>query len=157
MTGSARAKRVLLELMVAPMWFWGALSLTLALMLGLAKKPRRDRTDKGLAMAATWRPWVARRYKYSLTVAKAVFYHPAHGGPTQEHEHTHIDQAEVMTLAGFVLALGLVWWSWIAALIVWATSPGLMGANYLQSWLDGDKKGVYRGAENEEAAYAINR
>lgn len=107
-------------------------------------------------LVATWRPWVASRWKYSMAFSAGLVLQP--GGlnvtaRTIDHELVHVRQTEDGALLG--LLLGVVvsliemnpWY-----LLLW---PLLMFGKTL-GWLGAVLRGghVYRDAEHERSAYA---
>lgn len=106
-------------------------------------------------LRATWRPWMATHYGYTLTLAAGQCWHPASVGDarTAEHEHVHVRQDEDNAIAGLFLALVATlvtfnaWW-----LLLWPVTMLVKTAGFLGAILRyGD---VYRDAEHERSAYA---
>lgn len=124
----------------------------LTLMFGFSHSPQY----RGGILVVLWRPWFAKRWRYSTTIGHCVAMHPAHGQRVWFHEtEVHIHQFEDLCLLGDALALLLFHWvDWRVSLILWATSgaPWLV-LNFISGWIRyGDP---YWGSEHERAAYAI--
>jgi hypothetical protein len=128
----------------------------LTLMLGFSRKPHyRDGV-----LTQEWRPWFAKRYRYSLTIGHCITVHPNHLDLKRiwKHELVHIRQYEDAALlsaviAGFLVAMPNYGLSWIEGLILWGSSGALwLLPNFLTGWIRfGD---AYRGSEHERSAYA---
>lgn len=107
---------------------------------------------------ATWRPWVARRWKYSTTLGLSVIYNPKHlENPTdrerlQRHESVHVRQHENQAISGALLAIPLFFIAPLGALVVWCLSPLLPASHWIGAMLRG--KPPYLGAEDERSARA---
>jgi len=139
----------------------GYLWVVAALVFFFAHRPRWD-TDTG-RLRAQWRPWFAKRFKFSTTVA-AIIYHPSHLEHPEiferlrQHELVHIRQFDDESIALWA-ALGLYglhlliqsWWYTAPALFF-----GMVVSNYvgrsLGAWCRGGH--IYRDAEHERSAYA---
>lgn len=133
--------------------FCGAL-----LALGMAKQPRYVRA----VLVVTFRPWVARRWKFSTNIGHGVAVHPEAWDRSFEHEIVHIRQVENLCMlgcwiAGAALASGSPW----LALGIWASSgslwflPNLVNSA-IRYWRRGVPflEAVYYRSEHERAAYA---
>jgi len=140
-------------------WFW--------LLLMVAIYAAHDlRVEPGGVLTAVWRPWAAKRWRYSTTLGHAIIYQPGRRAPVgavptriQEHEHVHVRQAEDDALRSVVLAAFVfTWWAispgttWRAALMIWVFSYAWKSTNFLAAWLRGLR--VYRDTEHERSAYA---
>lgn len=104
-------------------------------------------------LGCTWRPWFAKRYRYSTTLAAGICLHPQGGAQTMAHELVHVRQFEDLAIGAlpFALLVALVAWH-PAWLLLW---PGLLflqiGA-FVGAVLRGGH--MYRDAEHERSAYA---
>lgn len=132
----------------------GWLFVALSLVLLLAKKPRLDKET--LVLEATWRPWFAKRWKYSTTICRGIIYRQEDPSlRIQQHEHTHVEQVEDLLLLAFVLSLmmgiktGDFWWY----LGIHMSGVAWQLPSFLGAVLRG--KHVYRGSGHEEHAYAL--
>jgi hypothetical protein len=104
----------------------------------------------------TWRPWVAKRWRFSTTVGHGFAFHPKAGGLTEYHEFVHIDTYEDLCILGAVLGGLLCIVSWKAGLILWCSSgaPWLL-PNFITGWIRfGD---AYYGSSHERFAYAATK
>ena len=109
-------------------------------------------------LAATWRPWVTRFWKYSTTLARGMVFHPLAGSRTVAHELVHVNQQEDRVLLALVISI--VWAicdgngleSWALHLAVWSSGVLWQVPNFLTAVLRGGH--VYRDAEHERSAYA---
>lgn len=144
-----RILRALLYLLTAP-GFLGWLFPILAMATYAAKSPRML---PGLVLAAEWRPWAAKLWKWSTTFGRGVVLHPERSEATIRHELVHVAQFEDRILLAFFVALVLATVlpvSW--ALGAWISGLAWMAPNFLSAVLRGGH--VYYDAEHEEAAYA---
>lgn len=133
--------------------FLGWLFPLLAILLFAA---RDLRLDDDAVLTATWRPWVARFWKYSTTLgAGMVLWSALDGVPRRvmDHERVHVRQFEDAALAGLVVGLVVsivelqsLW------LLLWPAGALLLLPHYLGAVLRGGH--VYRDAEHERSAYA---
>ena len=123
----------------------------LLLALGMARKPRYRRG----VLHVTWRPWVARRWRYSTTIGHGIALHPDHENDTSviEHEFRHVMQYEDLCMLGCVTALALHYVNPWVALGFWASSGApWMIPNFITALLRYGPRGIYRGALHEQAA-----
>jgi len=140
-------------------WTW----LGLALALGFARAPR---FEPGLVLTAEWRMWVARRWRWSTTIGRAIIYHPDHrdDDPTEvdtrleRHERKHVWQVEDMMLLSLIVA-ALLWLSGtdvLACMVVYVSGGAWQLPNFLAAGLryGFTFDAMYRGAEHERSAYA---
>lgn len=148
-----RILRVLVTLPIFLGWLW-----PLALVaLWFAQRLRWAEPSPGAPriLEATWRPWVARRWRYSTTLAAGRAMHPWHGRVVEAHEAVHTRQSEDWALAGLVLAgVGMAIAPSALWLLLW---PGpcmlvLQLVSYPMAGLRGER--FYRDAEMERSAYA---
>lgn len=150
------ARRIPLAILSAPSLVFGLLALALFGLLGMVSCLRVGQSG-AWAIDATWRPWVAKRWRYSTTLGLSVIYHPDHladAGRMVElhrHESVHVRQHEDHGLLGALLALLAAPWGWEAALAVWLASPAYSAPCWLGAWLRGGDP--YRDAEHERSAY----
>jgi len=86
------------------------------------------------------------------TIGHAVMLAPNMASSVYTHELVHVEQCEANALCSAALALVLVWWSPLAALLLWITLPWLI---YIAAGLCALLRGesYYRGNHLEEAAY----
>lgn len=122
--------------------------------------------EPGLVPTVQWRPWVDRRYQYSLTIGRAICYKPAvRDDPKfidtrmERHERKHIWQAEDLCFMAFLLALPvtIVTGDWILGLIIWSNAIVWLAVNFITAGLrerDFTIEGMYRNAEHERSSYA---
>lgn len=146
------ARRIPLAILSAPPLVFGMLALALLGVLG-AVGCLRVGQHGAYAIDATWRPWVARWWRYSTTFGLCVVYHPEHVGhqEVERHEAVHVRQHQDHACLGALLGLCVVWWSWEAALLLWCVSPLFSAPNFLTAMLRGGDP--YRDAEHERSAY----
>lgn len=154
-------KRAAYVILTLPSMLLGYLFVVAALLFFFAHRPRWD-TDT-TRLRAQWRPWFAKRFKFSTTMG-AIIYNPNHFEPPEtferlrQHELVHIRQFDDESVALFfglgLYGLHVIIQSW------WFTAPvllfGLVLSNYvgrsLGAWLRGGH--IYRDAEHERSAYA---
>ena len=146
------------------MWlFWGT-------RLHFEKRPGKD--PKGKPYPGNWMlVWELKEgnlkgYTYGATTPAPhlIMYREGRNSPVakgdgwmplQEHEHTHGEQYEAMSVAGCMVAAWIIPWSLVLALCVYVAAPFVfMGCFNLTAWIRGEN--IYRGAGTEEAAYAID-
>lgn len=151
-TVRARVGRIIVAVVSAPALVFGMLALALLGLLGAVGCLRVGQSG-AYAIDATWRPWVARWWRYSTTIGLTVIYHPEHVGfgRIERHEAVHVRQHQDHGFLGAALALAVVWWSWEAALVLWCASPLFSAPCWLTAWLRGGD--AYRDAEHERSAY----
>ena len=118
---------------------------------------RPVRAHKGLLMV-TWRPWFAKRWRYTTTLGLVMGTHDPYdvSDTLVAHELIHVRQYIDMNLLGLAIG-GLVCiadWRW--GLGIWASSGMLwLVPNFLTGWIRyGD---AYYGSEHERSAYAQTR
>lgn len=112
--------------------------------------------DDGI-LVATWRPWVVKRWRYSMAFSAGFVLHPAPSlesfARTLAHERVHVRQTEDGALVGLLLGLTITliemnpWYMVLWPLLMWGKTLGWLGAV-----LRGGH--VYRDAEHERSAYA---
>lgn len=148
----SKIKKAALTIIALPPLVFGMLALALLGLLGAVGCLRVGRHG-AYAIDATWRPWVARWWRYSTTLGLAVIYHPRHVDleELRRHEAVHVRQHQDHAFLGALLALAVVWWSWEAALLLWCASPLFSAPCWLTAWLRGGDP--YRDAEHERSAY----
>jgi hypothetical protein len=138
----------------------------LAMALGLARAPR---WEGPAVLSLVWSDWVAKRWKYSTTLGRVIFYQADHRDDDadidtrlERHEHVHVRQVEDIMVHSLPIALA-AWWlyGWAFALGIWSASPLLILLNYvtaaLRYGLGKDKDGnwlFYVESEHERSAYA---
>lgn len=125
----------------------------------------RLRLDADGVLSAVWRPWAARRWRYSTTLSRGVVYQASarndnreHPGSTERHEHVHVRQATDRCLLALVIAaiVGSVTGAWWLALGLWLSG----GLWQLPNMLAGamrygfNMEGFYYGTEHERSARA---
>lgn len=148
----ARVGRIVLAVVSAPSLVFGMLALALLGVLG-AVGCLRVGQHGAYAIDATWRPWVARFWRYSTTLGLSVIVHPEHRDleELRRHEAVHVRQHQDHAFLGAILAIATVWWSREAALLLWLASPAYSAPCWLTAWLRGGDP--YRDAEHERSAY----
>ncbi len=133
-------------------------------------------------LTAQWRPWFAKRYRYSTTLGRAIIYHPdvADGTPNkidtrvEQHEWVHIRQCEDLMVRSCLLGLALwaitgnvylmvgVWFSggplqiinsFTSLLRNWRSRP-VEYTGWSGWWRHWVIDVMYRGSEHERSAYA---
>jgi len=126
-------------------WLVGLLSLT----LGFSQYPS---VKRGVLMTF-WRPWFAKRWRYSTTLGAWMGMHPDHGGTTEFHEAIHIQQYEDLNCLGAMLGGIVAIFNWRLGLILWAFS-GMMWLlpNFITGWIRYGN--AYYGSSHERFAYA---
>lgn len=109
--------------------------LGLLLMAGFAHRPR---FEGAAIMTLQWRPWVAKRYRYSLTFLRLIIWGPGFreldpNDTTTEldenherHERVHVRQFEDAAVQGFFLGLGLASVQWAFGWCVEAWQPAVL-------------------------------
>jgi hypothetical protein len=144
---------------ILPSVLLGYVWITALLVLGMAQNPRYIRG----VPAVTWRPWVAKRWRFSTTIGHGYAMSPRASQRTYYHEHLHVLQYEDLCLLGAALSASLLpWLGWQGSLILWATSgaPWLLPGSFLGSILRFKRRGIswmeaaYRLTEHERSAYA---
>jgi hypothetical protein len=131
--------------------FLGWLYPLLMLVCFAAKDPRLP--GEGV-LAATWRPWVTKFWKYSTTLARGMVLQPNASDRILAHEFVHVRQAEDLVLLGLVLGLVAVWVDPWLGLGLWVAAPLFQLPAFMGALLRGGH--VYRDAEHERSAYAQN-
>lgn len=130
--------------------FLGWLFPLLMLMTGAAH--RLHFLDNAV-LAAYWRPWVTKFWKYSTTFSRGMVLQPCVSPRTLRHELVHVRQAEDGVLLALVIGIlvSLVeldpWWA-----LMWPSGIAWQLPNFLGALL---RKGhLYRDTEHERSAYA---
>ena len=136
-------------------WLVGLLSLT----LGFSQHPSVRRG----VLITFWRPWFAKRWRYSTTLGAWMGMHPNHGQRTEFHEGIHIQQYESLNclsamLSGIIIGVGAIYggevftFAWKLGLILWAFSGMLW---LLPNFLIGLIRygNGYYGSDHERMAY----
>lgn len=147
-----KIKKAALTIVALPPLVFGMIVLALLGLVG-AVGCLRVGQHGAYAIDATWRPWVARWWRYSTTIGLSVIYHPSHVDieEVRRHEAVHVRQHQDHACLGALLGLCVVWWSWEAALLLWGASPLFSAPNFLTATLRGGDP--YRDAEHERSAY----
>ena len=152
-------------------WLVGLLSLT----LGFSQYPS---VKRGVLMTF-WRPWLAKRWRYSTTLGAWMGMHPDHGGTTEFHEAIHIQQYETANVLAAGVCGIVAFWEWRLALILYAfsgmlwllpnflvgwvryhgttpDSPALLAKRFgrLRNWWNKQQTPAYYGSDHERFAYA---
>lgn len=135
----------------------------LAIVLGVAHKPRWEPLAK---LSLVWRPWVEVKMgvtRYSFTLLRTVFYiegardeSPEATTKTERHEGRHIVQVEDnMFIAGnaalTMLGFGHDPWS---CFMVWCLGAIMQLPKYVTGGMRYGWKNWYLDAEHERSAYA---
>lgn len=129
----------------------------LATIFFIAKPLRKDR-EMPFVFVLVWRDRVAKRWRYSTTLAFVMFMHPRHleeqgdNGRTMKHERIHVRQYVDDGILALLLAVPLFFVSWKAAVIVLASAPLYRVSGFLGALLRGGH--VYRDSEHERSAFA---
>jgi hypothetical protein len=157
------AGKVLLFIISMPSVILGYLYVGLCLLLGLSEK---FAYEPGLVPTVQWRPWVDKRYRFSLTIGRGISYKPARrDDPTEintqleRHERKHIWQQEDNCFQSFLLGLpiAIITGDWILGLIIWSSAVVWLSVNFVTAGIrfhDFSIDGMYRNAEHERSAYA---
>jgi len=141
--------KIVLYILVWPSFF-GWLFPLLMICLGAAKDLRF--IGNGV-LAATWRPWAAKLWKYSTTLSRGMVLQADVDERILKHEFVHVRQVEDRLVLALSLALvvSVTTWDWWWMLL-WPTGVAWQLPNFLTAVLrDGH---VYRDAEHERSAYA---
>lgn len=149
---------------------WTLTTYVLALLSLVCFMTRAPRFEGAGIFSLTWRDWVAKRWGYSTTLGRVIFWGPSHRDATHEidervefHERVHIRQNEDFAMLAFVLGLtvaigrwadgevaaGFAWW-----LGLWWASGLFYLTNFLTAMLRYGWIGVYRDSEHERSASA---
>jgi len=155
----ARVGNWVLFLITIPSTLYGWSIVMLSLLLFFAHKPKF--APYGV-LTAQWRPWFAKKWKYSTTFGRGIIYHPKidDGTPdiinsqVEKHEMVHIRQAEDRIILALIIGLVvfLVTKNWILGLGLWMSGAAWQLPNFLTAVLRGGH--VYRDTEHERSAYA---
>lgn len=148
---------------------WALVTWVLGL-LTLGWATHRPRFVGAAILTFRLRGWVAKRWRYSTTIGRAIFWNPRHVQTNTElderierHERVHVRQGEDLMLLSFLvgLAVAIGWWSHGEAMIgvrwwigLWASGGLWLAPNFVTAFLRYGPKGVYRDAEHERSAYA---
>lgn len=142
-------RKLILAALTLPTYLVGYLVALLSWAALIAKNPS---VENGV-LFMTWRDWVAKRWRYSSTIAQVIFIHPhAKNSPrTRMHELVHVRQFEDMSLTVLVIGLLSIW---IPMGVLWLLSPVFLGVSYLASALRHGLDRAYCDAEIERSAYS---
>lgn len=111
------------------------------------------RFEEDAVLAATWRPWVEKRWKYHQTAARGMVFRSDASPRGVQHEYVHVRQQEDRILLALVLALVVSiftlnpWW-----MFLWPSGVLWQAPNFVMAVLRGGH--IYRDAEHERSAYA---
>lgn len=116
-------------------------------------------------LTATWKPWAAKRWKYSTTLGTGIVYQEDRRAPkgsdwtsVQNHEHVHVRQVIDQMLLSLVIGavVTVVTGNWILGIVLWWSGGLWQAPNFLTAGMRNgfNLAGVYRGSEHERAAYA---
>ena len=119
---------------------------------------RELRFEDNAVLAATWRPWVTKFWKYSTTLSRGMVFQPGASDRMLAHEQVHVRQVEDRLV--LALLISIIWAvadgngleSWALHLAVWSSGILWQVPNFLMALLRGGH--VYRDAEHERSAYA---
>lgn len=138
------------------MWLVGLL----AMATWIAYKPRF--VGFGV-LTLTWRPWFEKRWRFSTTLGRTVFYRSSatttrepYDGRIERHELVHVRQLEdsmvrSFIVGGFVAMIVNDWRYWLA---LWIAGGFLFGIAYITGAIRYGLMNGYRDAEIERSAYA---
>jgi hypothetical protein len=153
---------------------WGLGALTM--LLGLTRPQSLKWVGAGI-LTLEWRPWFAKRFKYSTTIGRIILFQPgARRGPAElddqleRHERVHVRQVEdLMVLSALVGAsvwlctgdalLGLALWAsgglwqapgWFTAVMRYGFGSPRADGKLIKRIFDV----AYRDSEHERSAYA---
>lgn len=125
-------------------------------LIGAAHELRWEPTA---VLTAIWRPWAAKRWRYSTTLGRGIIYHADRRAPRgepwttiQDHEHVHIRQVEDLMLLSLcvgstVYAASGKWW---LGLLCWWSGGAWQIPGFATAFLRGGNP--YRDAEHERHA-----
>lgn len=139
-------------------WPW----VLLMMAIWAAHKPRFERWG---ALTAQWRPWAAKRWKYSTTIGFGIVYQASArsnpGDPStsvEEHERVHVRQVEDMMLCSLVVGavVAAVTGNWLLGLLLWVSGglwqlPAFLASAFRHGF---NLEGLYRQNEHERSARA---
>lgn len=151
-----------------PAFIAGYLYVILMTVCGLAHRWRFDSST--WALKAAWRPWVAKRWRFSTTISQGMIFQPAvyeyDSTPEtdtriERHEDVHVRQVQDNCVIAFFLGLAVYYVTWAAygdpatrlAGAVWLSAPAWQLTNFLTAWFRGVR--IYRDSSHEEYAYAL--
>ena len=126
-------------------------------LIGAAEKLRWEKT---LVLTAQWRPWAAKRWKYSTTLGRGIVYHGEWRSlpglvysRIQSHEHVHVRQIEDLMMLSFLvgLAVALYTGQWGLGAALWWSGGLWQVPDFITALLRGGN--AYRDSEHERAAY----
>lgn len=125
----------------------------------LAHRPSMDRR---LILQMSWRPWVEKRWRYSTTLGRTIWFQARHRDDerVQRHELIHVHQVEALLLLSLLVGLlhGLLDYretsAWLEGALIWCSGGVWQLPNYLAAGLRHGWKHAYRDAEHERSAYA---
>lgn len=144
-------RRALLGLIGLPATIEGYFIVLVTLIFGFSHKPHKR--SHGV-LVTVWRPWFAKRWKYSNNFGRGIVMHPEHVNNKRvwEHELVHLRQTEDQGAIAWCLVAIL--WPWVGfwpAFVVFATSTFWSLTGNLTAWIrTGDG---YWEAEHERSAY----
>lgn len=126
----------------------------LAIVCWVAYRPR---IDDGAVLTLEWRPWVAKRWRFSTTIFRTIFFHTAARNSlvTRQHELVHVRQAEDDAMTGLLAAIVVASTGHpIVALVLWTLWPATALLHYGAAAARWGSQNAYLDAENERSAYA---
>jgi len=144
-------RNAVLVILSLPQVLSGWLLWILFLTVGAVYKPKVKRPFIPFAI---WRPWIAKRWRFSNQFGRLIVMHPSHDRNVYVHELVHLRQSENNGICGFVTGLVCLFFglNWGMALAVWAMSLSYPVLAMFGAWVRGYRP--YWDSENERAAYA---
>ena len=132
---------------------YGAGLLSMGLFL---TDPRSLRWEGAGIAVLEWRPWFAKRWRYSTTLGRVVFCQPGVGERTSRHELVHVHQVEDRMLLSLIVGaiVATATGDWLLGLALWWSGGMWQLPNFATAALRFGWRNAYRDAEHERSAYA---
>jgi hypothetical protein len=140
------------------------LSWAFILILWLFRFVEKVHFENHCILVGQWRPWFAKKFKYSTEFGRSVAYNPRiidkAGKPLRrvvQHELIHLQQVEDLMVLSLIIGVivGFITGNWILGLIIWTSGGAFQLPNFLTSVLRGHD--IYRGSMHEICAYAATQ